>query len=123
MGGRASGEMNNDSLESFNDILTCLAGVLILIVILVVLDTKQQKIFIPTPITHAADNLTPVWIEVNERGELHRIPVEELYDWAEKTVEDVRQQHGEDALSYLAAVPATNGAYVVNLYQILNGTL
>ena len=122
MAGRAKAFDTGDNLESFNDILTCLAGVLVLIVILVVLDSKQAKILIPTPITQAAENISPVWIEVNERGELHAVPVQELYDWADAAISAAQKEHGDLALAKLAAVPATNGAYVVNLYQTAVGS-
>lgn len=104
------------NLESFNDILTCLAGVLILIVILVVLDSKQSKILIPTPINKPADSRVPVWIEVDPDGELHAIPVEELIQWTRGQIKSAYDEYGDNAMSFFSELNPTNGAYRVNFY-------
>lgn len=43
------------NLDSFLDILSCLVGVLILIIILTSIDASQTKILIPTPMAQKTD--------------------------------------------------------------------
>ncbi len=114
--GRSKNLDMSGNLEAFNDILTCLAGVLILIVILVVLDSKQSKILIPTPINQPADSRLPIWIEVDSNGELHPIPVDELIQWTQAKIREATERHGENAMAHFSEMNNTNGSYRVNFY-------
>jgi biopolymer transport protein ExbD len=53
MGKKASTAAVN--LDSFIDILTCLIGILFLIIILTSIDASQVKILVPTPMAHETD--------------------------------------------------------------------
>ena len=49
MGKKKKAEEASISMDSFLDILTCLVGVLMLIIILTSIDASQTKVLIPTP--------------------------------------------------------------------------
>jgi hypothetical protein len=115
MGRQKNVDMSNN-LEAFNDILTCLAGVLIFILILVSLDSNQSKILIPTPINRPADSRLPIWIEVDASGVLHPIPVDELIQWTQAQIKEATERHGENAMSFFSEMNPTNGSYRVNFY-------
>ena len=49
-------------LDSFLDLMTCMLGVLMLIILLTGVDAAQIKVLIPTPIAHSTDK-KPVFVE------------------------------------------------------------
>ena len=63
------------SLDSFLDILTCLQGVLMLIIITTGIDAAQTKVILATPIELTGGE-RPVFIEARSNM-LYRVPVED----------------------------------------------
>src|SRR5690606_30146397 len=63
------------SLDSFLDILTCLQGVLMLIIITTGIDAAQTKVMVATPIELAGDE-RPIYIECRN-NELYLVPLAE----------------------------------------------
>jgi hypothetical protein len=75
------------NLDSFLDIMTCLVGVLVLIIILTGLDASQIRMLIPTPMQYDSDK-RPIFIEA--RGnQLYRIPLLELQQLADEGLRDL----------------------------------
>ncbi|MFT5123471.1 MAG: hypothetical protein ACI9TH_001740 [Kiritimatiellia bacterium] len=113
--------------EAFNDILTCLAGILILIIILVVLDSKQTKILIPTPIEQESD-YEPVYLEISARGQIFNIPVQELDALAMKKIADVASATNADQYKMLQQLSSEsnrvgNADYEIDLLSKLTGNI
>lgn len=67
MGRKRKKKAASINLDSFLDIMTCLVGVLVLIIILTSIDASQTKLLIPTPMAHETTK-RPVFIEC--RGDL-----------------------------------------------------
>lgn len=73
---RAKGGGASVNLDSFLDIMTCLVGVLVLIIILTGLDAATIQVVIPTPMEYDTEK-RPIFIEARN-NELFRVPVTEL---------------------------------------------
>ncbi len=71
MGKKSRGDAVN--LDSFLDIMTCLVGVLVLIIILTGVDASQIKMLVPTPMRTETDK-RPVFVECRH-NQLFPIPV------------------------------------------------
>lgn len=125
--GRINQKAPKTSEEAFNDILTCLAGILILIIILVVLDSKQTQILIPTPIEQESD-YEPVYLEVSAKGEIFSIPVRELDALAMRKIADVATATNADQYKMLQQLSSEsnrvgNADYEVDLLSKLTGNI
>lgn len=112
------------SLDSFLDILTCLQGVLMLIIITTGIDAAQTKVLVATPI-ELAGNEKPLFIEARN-NQLFLVPVDE----ARKAVITKQasivalRKAGEDAADILGAVGAADidlGDYTVDFTRFLAG--
>ena len=113
--------------EAFNDILTCLAGILILVIIMVVIDSKQNNILIPTPIEQSSLK-DPVYIEVSSKGTLFQIPVKELDRMAMDKLGEVAKIHSGDRYKMLRSLSSAsnkvgNADYEVDLLSKLTGNI
>lgn len=124
MGGKRSAKVD-EGVDPFVDILTCLAGVLILIIILVVIEAQDAKVLIPTPmmqdITHE-----PVYMEINERGEIFLVPTDEINKLVEKTIKELTEESGADRTALLSAISRkklVHKKYRVELTYFLTGML
>lgn len=109
-------------LDSFLDIMTCMLGVLMLIILLTGIDASQIKVLIPTPIAHASDR-KPVFIECRE-DQLFMVPVGELRQLAQNELNSIaRQAKGDTAemLRMLSGASAKTEAYRVDLTYALLG--
>ena len=110
----------------FIDILTCLAGVLILIIILVVIEAKDPKLLVPTPLMQEATGKTPVYVEVHAKGEFFLVPVAEMNVLAETKLKELTEQAGGDSVKLLGLLGQTQARgehYRVDLNYILMGLL
>ncbi len=85
---RAQGTSVN--LDSFLDIMTCLVGVLVLIIILTGLDAAQIRVLIPTPMEYDSDK-RPIFIEARN-NELFHVPLAELQAIADESLREVSRQ-------------------------------
>jgi len=88
MGKKSQGASVN--LDSFLDIMTCLVGVLVLIIILTGIDASQIKVLIPTPMERDTEK-RPLFIETRN-NELYLLPLEELQGIANETLRTISQE-------------------------------
>lgn len=87
-------------LDSFLDIMTCMLGVLMLIILLTSIDASQIKILIPTPFAHHS-NKTPLYLEC--RGDrLFLVPVMDLRKKAEETIKRIAAEAQGDVVTVLS---------------------
>jgi hypothetical protein len=77
--------------------MTCLVGVLILILILTSIDASQIKVLIPTPMEHETDK-KPVFIECRN-DELFLVPVAELRGLTKEALADGAAQARSEGMN------------------------
>lgn len=120
MGKRARGSSVN--LDSFLDIMTCMLGILVLIILLTGIDASQIKVLIPTPMMHAT-TLKPIYIECRN-NEMFTVPVTELRGMANDSLKTLAAEAKGDSatlLSKLAEANVQNDTYRVDLTYALLG--
>lgn len=112
------------NLDSFLDILSCLVGVLILIIILTSIDASQTKILIPTPMAQKTDKKM-LFIECRS-NQLFRIDVDammtqvnEQFDELDKTLEGTP----EEMMQIIKEKRLESGEYIVDPSYALIGQL
>ena len=112
------------NLDSFLDILTCLQGVLILVIISTGIDAAQTKVLIPTPIERQSTK-RPVYMEC--RGELiYPMDVVGLAREARTKIAQITAAAGGDQmklLQNLTEVRVINDYYEVDLSYYMLGQL
>ncbi len=104
------------NLDSFLDIMTCLVGVLVLIVILTGLDAMQIRVLIPTPMEYDSDK-RPIFIEARN-NQLFRIPLEELQRAADQALREISRESAGDLermLRLMHEVRSGNEHYRIDL--------
>lgn len=114
------------SLDSFLDILTCLQGVLMLIIITTGIDAAQTKVMVATPI-ELAGNERPIYIECRN-NELFLVPLAEARQAIQaKQLEVMRaKREAGDTVSVLEAVASADidiGNYYVDFTRYLSGQI
>jgi len=110
------------NLDSFLDIMTCLVGVLVLIIILTGIDASQIKVLIPTPMERSTTK-RPVFIEARN-NELHRLPLDELQTIANDTLRSISQESRgqiDIMLQKISEANVGNDAYRLDLSFALVG--
>lgn len=114
------------SLDSFLDILTCLQGVLMLIIITTGIDAAQTKVIMATPI-ELSGNEKPVYIEARSE-QLFLVPVDEarkaIREQQERIIEQRRRQ--QSTVQIMEAVGDADvdvGDYVVDFTRFLAGQI
>lgn len=117
----ATGAIN---LDSFLDVLTCLQGILMLVIIATGIDAAQTKVLIPTPIERQS-NKQPVYLEC--RGNrIYPMDVPELARQARIQMMAISQQAAGDQMKLMQALGdlrVTNEFYEVDLTYYLLGQL
>ncbi|HMP76740.1 MAG TPA: hypothetical protein PKE12_10650 [Kiritimatiellia bacterium] len=112
------------NLDSFLDVLTCLQGILMLVIIATGIDAAQTKVLIPTPIERISTK-EPVYLEC--RGNLlYPMDVAEISRQARMTMMAISQQAEGDQtrlMQQLSGVRVTNAYYEVDLTYYLLGQL
>ena len=106
-----------DPNDSFNDIMTSLSGILMLVIILIVLDTKKTKVLIPTPMERDPTK-SPVYLECDASGRIGLVDVQALDTLARKRLEEIAKEAGGDSkkmLNLLASANVEDENYRVNL--------
>lgn len=78
------------NLDSFLDIMTCLVGVLVLIIILTGLDAAQIRVLIPTPMQYDSPK-RPIFIEARN-NQLFLIPLEEFQAKADAEIRRISEE-------------------------------
>ncbi len=110
------------NLDSFLDIMTCLVGVLVLIIILTGLDAAQIRVLIPTPMEYDTDK-RPIYIEARN-NQLFRVPVTELQaevDTAMRRLSDEAVGNMDRLLILMQDLDLQYGGYMVDLSYFLMG--
>ncbi|MBU0678957.1 MAG: hypothetical protein KJ626_12670 [Verrucomicrobia bacterium] len=110
------------NLDSFLDILTCLVGVLVLIIILTSIDASQTKLLIPTPMGQETDK-RPVWIECRD-NQLYLIDLDEIKDLATAELKRIADSVKGDAREMVGMVNTAfveTDAYTIDLSYSLIG--
>lgn len=99
MGKRKKKEGAKINLDSFLDIMTCLVGVLVLIIILTSIDASQTKLLIPTPMAHETGK-RPVFIEC--RGEkLYPIDLAEIRTKMDEELTRIEKEAAGDKMKMM----------------------
>ncbi|HBA83064.1 MAG TPA: hypothetical protein DCZ95_03120 [Verrucomicrobia bacterium] len=118
-------ERNNAvNLDSFLDIMTCILGILILMILLTGIDASQIRVLVPTPMEHTSDK-RPIFIECRD-NELFSVPLEELRKLADTTLKQIARSVSNDSarmLIKLGEAKVQTEAYRVDLNFILLGQL
>jgi len=114
------------SLDSFLDILTCLQGVLMLIIITTGIDAAQTKVMVATPIELAGDE-RPIFIECRN-NELYLVPMAEARQAiVAKQLEIMKaKRESSSMVEVLQAVGSADldiGDYVVDFTRYLSGQI
>lgn len=112
------------NLDSFLDVLTCLQGILMLVIIATGIDAAQTKVLIPTPIERVSTR-TPVYLEC--RGNLiYPINIAELARKARVEMMRITQEAGGDQsklMQALTGLRVMDDFYEVDLTYYLLGQL
>ena len=97
-------------LSSFQDIMTCILGILILIILLTGIDASQITVLVATPKEDSADDKTPAFFEcrhnqlffisLKELGEICDKKTEALKDLAQGNESEFLKQAAQSILSY-----------------------
>lgn len=109
-------------LDSFLDIMTCMLGALMMVILLTSIDASQIRILIPTPMEHYT-NLKPVFIECRN-NEMFIVPVTELRNMAVDELNRIaKEAAGETGqmLQRLAEAEVQTDEYRVDLTFALLG--
>ena len=67
---------NPVNLDSFLDLMTCMLGIIILMILLTGIDASQIKVLVPTPMEQPTDK-RPIFIECRN-NELFLVPIEDI---------------------------------------------
>ncbi len=113
------------SLDSFLDILTCLQGVLMLIIITTGIDAARTKVLVKTPL-QVLGNEKPIYIEARN-NKLYRIPLDDIKrEVAQARAEIARTNPEGDTASILQTIGDTKivvGDYVVDMSYAMVGQI
>lgn len=112
------------NLDSFLDILTCLQGILMLVIIATGIDAAQTKVLIPTPIERVSTKI-PVYLEC--RGNrLYPLESAELAKKARAEMLRITQEAGGDnlkMLQLLGSLRVVDDYYEVDMSYYMVGQL
>lgn len=67
---------NAVNLDSFLDLMTCMLGIIILMILLTGIDASQIKVLVPTPMEQPTDK-RPIFVECRN-NELFLVPIEDI---------------------------------------------
>jgi hypothetical protein len=118
--GKSKGASVN--LDSFLDIMTCLVGVLVLIIILTGLDAAQIRVLIPTPMEYETDK-RPIFIEARN-NQLYMIPVGELQQLVDDSLRELSRESGgniEQLLTRMQQLDLQTSEYRLDLTYFMVG--
>ena len=93
-------------LSSFTDILTCMLGILILIIILTGIDASQITVLVSTPMEHTGDDKSPAFFECRNHGLFH-ISLDVLKDAVDAKTEQIREQVEDSETEFLKTASQT----------------
>ncbi len=113
---------NAVNLDSFTDIMTCMLGILILMILLTGIDASQIKVLVPTPIAVEVDK-RPIFVECRN-NQLFLVPLEDLRELANTRLEELAQQSQGDNRAFienLANAYVEKDGYIADLSFSLIG--
>ena len=125
MARRKKGKDNSSNvrLDAFLDILTCLVGVLTLIIVVVGLDASKIRVLIPTPMEKTTDKRTHFFECRN--NQIYHIPLVELNDLADEKLKLLAaadtHQGLRDLVKKAGERPLKGEHYEVDLANMLTG--
>ncbi|MCO6400366.1 MAG: hypothetical protein J5I99_03950 [Verrucomicrobia bacterium] len=116
----ATGAIN---LDSFLDVLTCLQGILMLVIIATGIDAAQTKVLIPTPIERQSTK-QPIYLECRDNL-LFPLEPAELGRQARIQMMNISQQNTDQIqmMQALSTLRVTNDYYEVDLSYYMLGQL
>lgn len=93
-------------LSSFQDIMTCILGILILIILLTGIDASQITVLVATPKEDASDDKKPVFFECRGNA-LFSISLDELAAACDAKTEELKVQTGGNEAEFLKQAAQT----------------
>ena len=93
-------------LSSFTDIMTCILGVLVLIILLTGIDASQITVLVATPKEMQSDDKSPVFFECR-KNQLFHISVDELKKACDDKTEELRDRVAGDETEFLKIAAQT----------------
>ena len=93
-------------LSSFTDIMTCILGVLILIILMTGIDASQITVLIPTPKEIRGDDKSPVFFECRN-NQLFQISLDELKKACDAKTEELRERTSSNESEFLKQAAQT----------------
>ena len=94
-------------LSSFTDILTCVLGIIILIILLTGIDASTIKVLIPTPKELSGDDKSPVFFECRNNS-LFYISPDEIKKAVDQKTEELLQKVENDEAEFLRQAATTH---------------
>jgi biopolymer transport protein ExbD len=113
------------NLDSFLDVLTCLQGILMLVIIATGIDAAQTKVLIPTPIERPASPRTPIYVECRNNL-IYPLDAAEFARRTRLEMARIRQEAAGDEsklMQAMAGVRVMDDYYEVDLTYYLLGQL
>ena len=93
-------------LSSFTDIMTCILGVLVLIILLTGIDASQITVLVATPKEMTGDDKGPVFFECRNNRLFH-ISLDELKKACDAKTEELRERTKSDETEFLKQAAQT----------------
>lgn len=93
-------------LSSFTDIMTCILGVLVLIILLTGIDASQISVLVATPKEITGDDKSPVFFECRNQ-QLFYISTDDLKDAVDAKTEEIRVAVAGDPKEFLKQAAQT----------------
>jgi len=93
-------------LSSFTDLMTCILGVLVLIILLTGIDASQITVLVATPKEMQSDDKSPVFFECR-KNQLFHISVEELKQACDAKTQELQERVGGDENEFLKQAAQT----------------
>ena len=93
-------------LSSFTDLMTCILGVLVLIILLTGIDASQITVLVATPKEMQTDDKSPVFFECR-KNQLFHISVEELKKACDAKTQELQERVAGDENEFLKQAAQT----------------
>ena len=93
-------------LSSFTDLMTCILGVLVLIILLTGIDASQISVLVATPKEITGDDKSPVFFECRNQ-QLFYISTDDLKDAVDAKTEEIRVAVAGDPKEFLKQAAQT----------------
>lgn len=112
-------------LSSFTDLMTCILGVLVLIILLTGIDASQITVLVATPKEMSSDDKSPVFFECR-KNQLFSISIEELKKACDEKTKELQEKVQGDETEFLKQASQTileiNGQKLDYTYALMENT-